>query len=65
MTNELSTVKVWHLLPNPFPVDLIERDKLDLECCGKLFADVWALARFAPTKVGFTSEQPTCTKGQP
>jgi hypothetical protein len=62
MTNDLSTVKVWHLWPAYFN----GRESLSapLECCGKPFDHVWALARFAPTKVGFTTEQPTCTKGQ-
>lgn len=64
MSNELKDVKVWHLIPREIPIELEARDKLRLECCGKTFGEVWALARFAPTKVGFSSEQPTCTKGK-
>jgi hypothetical protein len=59
MMNELRIVKIWHLLPK----NLYDETAI-LECCGKPFGEVWALARFAPTKVGFTTEQPTCTKGQ-
>jgi hypothetical protein len=62
--NELAMVKVWHSIPSSFPLDVEARESLALECCGKTFGEVWALARFAPTRVGFTSEQPNCTRGQ-